>query len=105
MSVEALLVWVVVVSAGAFVIQVLSVWRASQAVRRLTERLSQQSQEVDSGLKVLQSRLLELTEDLKPLRAMAENVSRSVDEISEAFQTRADDVDEFVGELNILEII
>ncbi len=99
MSVETLLVIFVGVTALAFTMQCLSVWWAARAIRQLTGRLEVQSHDVERKLRVVQERLLAVSEDLKPLRASAEHVGANVNEVSETLRRRAGDLDKFIDEL------
>lgn len=99
METELLLVIFVGVSALAFTVQCLAVWHASRAVKELSEKLTKQSTEMESKLTVVQDRLLEVTEELKPLGNMAQNVSRNVDEVTQTIRVRSEDIDLFLDEV------
>ncbi len=99
MTVETLLVIFVGVTALAFTMQCLSVWWAARSIRQLTGRLELQSREVERKLRIVQDRLLTVSQDLTPLRASAEKVGANVNEVSETLRRRADDLDKFIDEL------
>ena len=99
MTVETLLLIFVGVTALAFTLQCLSVWWAAGEIRRLAGRLETQTREVEGKLRVVQDRLLEVSEDLRPFRTSAETLGADVSLISETVRRRADDMDQFVNEL------
>lgn len=102
MNVDTLLVIFVGVTALAFTLQCLSVWWAARSIRQLTGKLESQSREVEGKLRIVQDRLLEVSKDLQPLRASAEDVGAGVDQISRRVRQRAEDVDQFLDELMTL---
>ncbi len=99
MTVETLLLIFVGVTALAFTLQCLSVWWAAREIRLLATRLETQTREVEGKLRIVQDRLLEVSEDLRPLRSSAESVGANVNQISQTIRQRADDIDRFVNEL------
>lgn len=99
MTVETLLVIFVGVTALAFTLQCLSVWWTARSVRQLAGRLELQSRDVERKLRLVQDRLVSVSQDLKPLRSSAEHVSANVNEVSETLRRRAGDLDKFLDEL------
>ncbi|MFQ5738144.1 MAG: hypothetical protein ACE5JX_03985 [Acidobacteriota bacterium] len=99
MAVESLLVLFVGVTAVAFTVQCLSVWRTSRSINRMVSRLQRQVEQVESKLRVVENRLLEVSGDLKPLGTMAEKISAGVTLVSERVRGRAEDLDHLIDEL------
>lgn len=99
MTVETLLLIFVGVTAVAFTAQCLSFWWAAKSIRQLTGRLEAQTREVEGNLKIVQNRLLEVSEDLRPLRSSAETLGSDISQISRTIRERADDLDQFINEL------
>lgn len=98
-NLETLLVLFVGVSAFSFVLQCFAVWRASSAVRDLTHQLERKSAEMEIKLTLVQDRLLSVSEQLGPLKGIAESVRETAEEISETVRSRAEEIDRFLSEL------
>ncbi len=99
MNIEILLLVLVGVTALAIILQGFSIWWASRSITLLADRLENQVGEFGSKLNIVQTRLVEVSENLKPLRTAAEEASTSFNEISSILKQRASDLDSFVGDL------
>lgn len=99
MSVEILLVFFVVVSAVAVVLQGLAMWRTSKAVGELAEKLEQRSSVLKENVQELVTRVEGVVESMEPLGRMAQDIEKHVDHIAEMVQQRAEDIDQFGKEL------
>lgn len=99
MSTETLLLIFVGVTALAFTVQCLSIWSTSRTVKAIAERLERRSHEVEGKLRTVQDRLLELTEDLKPVKASAQDLGAGLEEIATRLKERSQDADNFVQEM------
>lgn len=102
MSVEILLVFFVVVSAVAVVLQGLAMWRTSQAVGELAGKLEQRTIVLKENVRELMTRVDGVVESMEPLGRMAQNIEKHVDHIAEMVQQRAEDIDQFGKELTDL---
>ncbi len=99
METEVLLLIFVGVSAFAFTVQCVAVWKASRSVQELSDKLARQSTEVQGRLNAVQDRLLEVSEEWRPLGRVAQAVGHNVEEISNAVRLRSADLDELIEEV------
>ncbi len=99
MSTETLLLIFVGITALAFTVQCVSIWSTSRTVKGIAERLERKSQEVEAKFRTLQDRMLDLTEDLQPLKSTAQDLGSHLEEIAARVKDRSQDVDAFVQEV------
>ena len=99
MNIEILLLVLVGVAALAMILQWLSIWWAFRSITLLAGRLESQVREFGNKLDVVQTRLVEVSDNLKPLRTAAEEAGASFNEVSSILKQRATDLDGFVGEV------
>lgn len=99
MNADTLLLIFVGVSAFAFALQAISVWQASRSVSELTQKLQRQSENLERDVHELTGRLQEIVDGLKPVIEVSDQVKNNVNAISNLLKERAEDVDQFVGEI------
>jgi ABC-type transporter Mla subunit MlaD len=97
--VEILLVVFVGVSAAAFIVQSVAMWRAFQTLRGATQRLQAQSEGLQKDLQEIAARLRETVDSLKPLGHMAEETGAQLQEVLRMGRSRAEDVDSFLKDM------
>jgi len=98
-GVEFWLVVFVGVSTLVFTVQCIALLVTGLTIKQMAARLETQRKEVESNLSVVQDRLLKLSEDLQPLRNMAENIGSTANVVSDTLRERAKDLDQFIQEL------
>ena len=96
---EVLLLIFVGVAACAFVIQSISIWLASRAVRRTVEAVQEQTDSLESEIQSLTDKLNDVTESLKPVADLTEEFNNSARSVLELFRERSQDVDQLIQEL------
>ena len=98
-TLEHLLILVVVVTAVAFIIQCVSLWRTSRTLRLGVESLEKRSREVEKDIQEVVGKVKDITESLQPLGSMAEELSGTAHTLSELAHRRGEQVDGFVEEM------
>ena len=99
MNPETLLSIVVLVAAGAFILQCLSFWLAFRKVRRVTDRVNQQVEDLKRELTAITATTQELVESFKPLSGILEDIRSNAALLSRIFQERTRDLDQFAQEM------
>ena len=99
MSLEALLILVVSISAVAVVAQNVSTYRTFRLMRQTVERIGKQSEDLKRETEQLMLRVQEVVDGLKPLSRLSERVDNDVQLLCEMATKRAGDLDQFVEEL------
>ncbi len=99
MSLETLLVLFVGLSAVAFIIQSVAMWRAFQAVRNTVEQLNTQSENIRRDIQEITHQLRQTSESLRPLGQTVEELSTHLLETGQLMRTRAEDFDQFMQEV------
>jgi uncharacterized protein YoxC len=96
---DTLLIIFVGVSALAFVLQSISMWRTFRTVQEVVERLNKQSQDLQREVRQVMVRVNETAEDLKPLALMAQDVTENLKTMTVTVRERAQDLDQFIQEM------
>ena len=99
MSLETLLLVFVSISAVAFVLQCLSMWKAARSIAKTVERLEQETKELQGDAHELIERAWGIVESMAPLSRIAESLRANMDLISEMVRERVQDLDQFVQEM------
>jgi methyl-accepting chemotaxis protein len=97
--VETLLVVFVGLTALAFLLQSIAMWRAFRAVRETAERLNAQSVGIQKDIQEISDKLKTTAESLQPLAKMADEISSTLQEVVVTVRTRTADVDQFLQEM------
>jgi len=98
-SLETLLLVFVSISAVAFALQCLSMWKAARSIAKTVERLEQETKELRGDAHELVERARGIVESMAPLGRIAESLKTNMDLISEMVRDRVQDLDEFVQEM------
>lgn len=99
MNAETLLPIVVLVAAGVFILQCLSVWLAFRKVRQVAERVEKQAEDLKKELKAITATTREVVENFKPLSGIFEDIQSNASFLSETIRERGQDLDQFVQEM------
>lgn len=90
---------VVAVTALAFIIQCMSFWRTSRILRAGMQGLEKRSRVVERDIHEIVVEVKDITEGLRPLGHLAEELNTTVKNLSELVQRRGEQVDGFVEEM------
>ncbi len=96
---ETLLLVFVGVAALAFVLQSVSIWLASRAVRKTVESVREQTAFLETEIKSLTEKLGEVTENLKPVAGLANEFNSNARSAMDLFRERSEDIDQLIQEL------
>lgn len=96
---ETLLLILMGVISAAFVLQCLSVWAAARKVGRIAARLEMQTKDLKGQLGEVTGTIREVTDSLKPLGRIAEDVRNNAEFLSRVVRDRAEDFDQFAQEM------
>ncbi len=99
MNAETLLPIVVLVAAGVFILQCLSVWLALRKVRRVAERVEKQAEDLKKELTAITATTRQVVESFKPLTGIVEEIQSSASFLSRTIRERGQDLDQFVQEM------
>ena len=99
MSLETLLLVFVSISAVAFVLQCLSMWKAARSIAKTVERLEQETKELQGDAHELIERARGIVDSMAPLGRIAESLRANMDLISEMVKERVRDLDQFAQEI------
>lgn len=99
MNLENWLIILASLAAVAFILQCVSVWIVSRSVRQVLGRLEQQSRDLGEELGEITASVRQVTEGLKPLAQVAEDINKNAGLLSQMVRQRAQDLDRFVEEL------
>lgn len=99
MNPETLLSIVVLVAAGAFILQCLSFWLAFRKVRRVADHVNQQAEDLKRELTAITATTQELVESFKPLSGILEDIRSNAALLSQIIQERTRDLDQFAQEM------
>jgi len=98
-SLETLLLVFVSISAIAFALQCLSMWKAARSIAKTVKRLEQETKELRGEAHELIERARGIVESMAPLGRIAESLRANMDLISEMVRERVQDLDQFVQEM------
>jgi uncharacterized protein YoxC len=96
---DTLLIIFVGVSALAFVLQSISMWRTFRTVKQVTDRLNRQSQDLQREVRQVVAKVNETAEGLKPLGLMAQDLTENLNTMTHSVRERAQDLDQFIQEM------
>ena len=99
MSLEALLLVFVGISAVALVLQSLSMWQAARSIAKTVQRLEEETKELQGDAHELITRAQGIVESMAPLGQIAESLKANMDLISQMVKERTQDLDQFVQEM------
>lgn len=99
MNADTLLIIFVGVSALAFVLQSISMWRTFRTVQEVVERLNKQSQDLQREVRQVMVKVNETADSLKPLALMAQDVTENLKTMTVTVRDRAQDLDQFIQEM------
>ncbi len=99
LNAEALLLIFVGVAAFAFILQSVSIWLASRAVRKTAETVQEQTAFLETEIKSLTEKLSEVTENLKPVAGLADEFNTNARSVMDLFRERSEDIDQLIQEL------
>ena len=96
---ELLLILFVGVTVLTFLVQCFAIWRAARSVKELTDRVHNQTSEMEGKIQIIQDRVLGLTAELQPLQQTAKELSGTIEVLSGRLKTRSQEIDGFVSQL------
>ena len=99
LNAEALLLIFVGVAAFAFVLQSVSIWLASRAVRKTIESVQEQTAFLETEVQLLTEKLGDVTEHLKPVAGLADEFNSNARAVMDLFRERSEDIDQLIQEL------
>ncbi len=99
MHIETLLVIFVAITAVAVGLQSVFMTMTARSILELTQRLEQQAIRFESDTQDLMNRARTVVERAEPLGRIGENVSTTVNLVSEMIATRARDIDQLMQEM------
>jgi methyl-accepting chemotaxis protein len=97
--VETLLIVFVGLTALAFLLQSIAMWRAFGAVRETAERLNAQSEGIQRDIQEISAKLKVTAESLQPLGKAADEISVTLRDVATMVRTRTVDLDQFLQEM------
>ena len=98
-SVEIWVLAIALLAVLAFVFQIVAVIVTAQSVRQVTAQIEKQSKDLEGTLSQVQSRLLEVSESLEPVRAVAQDLATNLGNMSETLHNRAEHADAVIKDL------
>jgi len=102
LTTETLLAIFAGVTAAAFLLQAVSLWRTHRAVARLTVSIQAKVARLETQAQRVMGQVNDLADGLEPLTRLSEDVTVQVDSLQKRFDRRAQDVDELVAELLVV---
>jgi predicted transcriptional regulator len=98
-SVEMWVPAIALLAVLAFIFQIVAVIVTARSVRQVTAQIERQSKDLAATLSQVQSRLLEVSESLEPVRAVAQDLATNLGNMSETLQNRAEHADAVIKDL------
>ena len=98
-SVEIWVPAIALLAALAFIFQIVAVILTARSVRQVTAQIERQSKDLEGTLSQVQSRLLEVSESLEPVRAVAQDLATNLGNMSETLRNRAEHADAVIKDL------
>ncbi len=92
-SVEIWVLAIALLVVLAFVFQIVAVILTARSVRQVTAQIEGQSKDLEATLSQVQSRLLDVSESLEPVRAVAQDLATNLGNMSETLHNRAEHAD------------
>lgn len=83
----------------AFVFQIVAVILTARSVRQAATQIEKQSKDLQGTLSQVQSRLLEVSESLEPVSAVAQDFATNLGNMSETLRNRAEQADAVIKDL------
>jgi len=83
----------------AFIFQIVAVILTARSVRQVSAQIERQSKDLQGTLSQVQSRLLEVSESLEPVRAVAQDLATNLGNMSETLHNRAEHADAVIKDL------
>ena len=83
----------------AFVFQIVAVILTARSVRQAATQIEKQSKDLQGTLSQVQSRLLEVSESLEPVSAVAQDFATNLGNMSEILRNRAEQADAVIKDL------
>ena len=83
----------------AFVFQIVAVILTARSVRQAATQIEKQSKDLQGTLSQVQSRLLEVSESLEPVSAVAQDFATNLGNLSEILRNRAEQADAVIKDL------
>ena len=82
-----------------FIFQIVAVILTARSVRQVTTQIERQSKDLEATLSRVQSRLLEVSESLEPVKAVAQDLATNLGNMSETLHNRAEQADAVIKDL------
>ena len=98
-NVEIWVLAIALLAVLAFVFQIVAVILTARSVRQVTAQIEKQSKDLEGTLSQVQSRLLEVSESLEPVRAVAQDFAANLGNMSETLHNRAEQADAVIKDL------
>ena len=98
-NVEVWVLAIALLAVFAFVFQIVAVILTARSLRHVTAQIERQSKDLEGTLSQVQSRLLEVSESLEPVRAVAQDFATNLGKMSETLHNRAEHADAVIKDL------
>ncbi len=83
----------------AFIFQIVAVILTARSVRQVTTQIERQSKDLEATLSQVQSRLVEVSDSLEPVKAVAQDLATNLGTMSETLHNRAEHADAVIKDL------
>ena len=98
-SVEIWIAAIALLAVLAFIFQIVAVILTARSVRQVSAQIERQSEDLQGTLSQVQSRLVEVSESLEPVRAVAQDLATNLGNMSETLHNRAEHADAVIKDL------
>ena len=98
-SVEIWIAVIALLAVLAFIFQIVAVILTARSVRQVSAQIERQSEDLQGTLSQVQSRLVEVSESLEPVRAVAQDLATNLGNMSETLHNRAEHADAVIKDL------
>ena len=98
-SVEIWVPAIALLAVLAFIVQIVAVILTARSVRQVSAQIERQSKDLQGTLSQVQSRLLEVSDSLEPVKAVAQDLATNLGNISETLHNRAEQADAVIKDL------
>ena len=98
-SVEIWIPAIALLAVLAFIFQIVAVILTARSVRQVSAQIERQSKDLQGTLSQVQSRLLEVSESLEPVREVAQDLATNLGNMSETLHNRAEHANAVIKDL------
>ena len=98
-SVEIWIPAIALLAVLAFIFQIVAVILTARSVRQVSAQIERQSKDLQGTLSQVQSRLLEVSESLEPVRAVAQDLATNLGNMSQTLHNRAEHANAVIKDL------